>query len=91
MRHALDGFLESVEEDVGVLQLVHYGSAAVGEQRGVGGQHALVRLEVDQVVVVEGEAAAGAHAPWARTLHLAREAAGISCSRAIVVSVARRQ
>ena len=82
MCHALDGFLESVEEDVGVLQLVHYvGSAAVGEQRGVGGQHALVRLEVDQVVVVEGEDAAVAHAPWVRTLHLAREAAGSGACR----------
>jgi hypothetical protein len=39
-------------------------------------EHDLVRFEVDQVVIVEGEAAAGAHAPWARALHLGRVAAG---------------
>ena len=42
-------------------------------------EHALVRLEVDQVVIVEGEAAAGAHAPWARALHLGRVAASGGC------------
>jgi len=62
LSHALDGVLECVEEDARVLQLVDdVGGAAVGEQRGVGGEHALVRLEVDEVVVVEGEAAAGVH------------------------------
>jgi hypothetical protein len=62
LSHALDGVLEGVEEDARVLQLVDdVGGAGVGEQRGVGGEHALVRLEVDEVVVVEGEAAAGVH------------------------------
>lgn len=60
--HSLDGVLEGVEEDAGVLQLVHYvRRAAVCEQRGVGGEHALVRFEVDEVVVVEGEAASRVH------------------------------
>jgi hypothetical protein len=68
LSHALDGVLEAVEEDTRVLQLVDdVGGAGVGEQRGVGGEHALVRLEVHEVVVVEGEAAAGVHGHRRRT------------------------
>lgn len=51
-----------VEEDAGVPQLVdERGGAAVGEQRGVGGEHPLPRLEVHEVVAVERHAAARVH------------------------------
>ena len=51
-----------VEGDAVVLQLGdERGGAGVGEQRSVGGVHPLPRLEVDEVVAVEGGAAAGVH------------------------------
>lgn len=82
--HALDGVLESVEDDAGVLQLVHIyvGSAAVGEQRGAGGEDALVRLgHLHASMQHRSKSAAGVHATWARTLHLARVAAGSGACR----------
>lgn len=51
-----------VEEDAIVLQLVDEGGCAgVGDQRGVGGEEPLPGFKVDEVVAVEGGAAAGVH------------------------------
>lgn len=60
--HLAHGVLELVEEVSLPGEAVdHAGGAAVGEQRGVGGEEAAAQLEVDVVVRVEPRGAAGVH------------------------------
>lgn len=60
--HLADGVLELPEEVVLVGEAVdERGGAAVGEQRGVGGEEAPAELEVDEVVGVEPGGAPGVH------------------------------